>query len=210
MSNPNKPGTQSAARSAVANATGGDSMTVTRDDVGELSLPKGAEAMLTRDMTKADLNAFLNDSESEFAPQILSLEPGMKIEGILEGYGKPTEFTTKDQQTGNEVTRTVNTFIIKALHGNMRVSILSSVQLDAKLPPFIGDRVSIARGPDVKSRSNAAFRIADYVVKGPPVNGKERSKMWASQAQPRIAIDVPALPPGSNSEAMEGGEDTAA
>jgi hypothetical protein len=184
-------------------------MTVTRDDIGEISLPKGHEAMLSRDMTKAEFDAFLNDGESEFAPQILSLEPNMKIEGILEGYGKPTEFTTKDQQTGNEVTRTVNTFVLKNLHSNMRVSILSSVQLDAKLPPFIGDRVSIARGPDIKSRSNAAFRIANYVVKGPPVNGKDRAKMWASQALPKPIIDVPALPAGA-SETMEGGEDTAA
>lgn len=205
----NKPGNQSA-RSAVASASGGESMTVTRDDVGEISLPKGSEAMLTRDMSKAEFDAFLNDGDSEFAPQILSLEPNMKIEGLLEGYGKPTEFTTKDQLTGNEVTRTVNTFIIKALHGNMRVSILSSVQLDAKLPPFIGDRVSIARGPDIKSRSNAAFRIANYVVKGPAVSGKDRARMWASQALPKPIIDVPALPPGATNETVEGSEDTAA
>lgn len=209
MSTPNKPGNQSA-RNAVANASGSESMTVTRDDVSEVSLPKGSEAMLTRDMSSQDFNAFLNDGDSEFAPQILSLEPGMKIEGILEGYGKPTEFTTKDPATGNDVTRTVNTFIVKALSGNMRVSILSSVQLDAKLPPFIGDRVAIARGQDIKSRSNAAFRIANYVVKGPPVSGKNRAEMWASKALPKPVIDIPALTAGSAAEAPQGAEDTAA
>lgn len=208
----NGKGNQPHARPGVP-TSGGETMTIGKDDAGSLDVPmvKGAQAMLSR-MNDADIAEFMNDGESEFAPQIKSLEPGDRIDGILEGYGPPTEFTQKDP-TGNDVTRRVNTWILRSVHGNIRLSILSSAQLDQKLPPFIGDRVSIARGPDIKSRSNAAWRIANYMVKGPPVSGKDRAKMWASQKLTKPVIDVDALPEAATAPALPAGanaEDPAA
>jgi len=208
--NPKTTTTQAHSQKAVANASGGEAQTITRDDA-DVTLQKGSETMLSQ-MSPADIAEFMNDDKSEFAPQIKSLEPGDRIVGILEGYGPDTDFTQKDPATGKDVTRTVHTWILKARHGNMRLSILSSVQLDAKLPPFIGDEVSIVRGPDVKSRSNAAFRVANYMVKGPPVVNKDRSAMWARRELPKGVIDVSTnqLTEGATHAAPEGGEDASA
>ncbi len=216
MSNGTKAGDpKSAARSAVAgaSASGGETQTITREDVGEVTLQRGSEVMLGK-MTEADVAAFMNDGDSEFAPQIKSMEEFDRITGILEGYGPDTEFTQKDAATGKEVTRTVHTWILRAPKGAMRLSILSSVQLDAKLPPFIGDLVSIARGKDIKAR-NGVFRIANYMVKGPPVPGKQRS--WSrSELAPRTieaTVNPAQLPAGQGDFGVppaEGHEDAQA
>ncbi len=209
MSNGNQKG-HTAAKAAVGAASGGETTMIGQDDVAILQ--KGSELMLSR-VNDADIAAFMNDSESEFAPQIKSLEPGDMIVGLLEGYGNDTEFTQKDQATGKDVVRRVHTWILKSLHGNMRLSILSSAQLDSKLPPFIGGKVEIVRGQDLKSRSNAAFRIANYMVKGPAVAGLNRAAMWARKELPRPVIDVPSLPAGSvdpMTGAPDGGEDAQA
>ncbi len=214
MSNGNQKSTSSA-KSAVAGAmSGGESQTLTRDDVVEVTLQKGSEVMLSNNMTEAEISAFMNDADAEFAPQIKSMEEGDRITGILEGYGPDTEFTQKDPATGKDQTRTVHTWILKSLKGSMRLSILSSVQLDAKLPPFLGDEVSIVRGKDIKAR-NGVFRIANYMVKGPRIPGKQRTWARASLPQPVLEATVnPAqLPPGQTNfgaAPQEGHEDAQA
>lgn len=211
MSNGTVTRDKGAARAAVAGAaSGGEGMTLTRDDVGTVVdgvMPSGAEAMLSK-VSDADIADFMRDKDADFAPQIKSMEPTDKIVGILEGYGGDTEFTQKDPTTGKEITNTVHTWIIRSLYSNARLSILSSVQLDAKLPPFIGDQVSIIRGKDVKTSNGR--RVADYLVKGPRVVGKDRQ--WAKKSLPKPPIDVQPnqLTEGSSSTPPEGHEDAQA
>jgi hypothetical protein len=210
MSNGNQNQQGQRARSAVAGATsGGESMTVTREDVATVEgvMPMGAEAMLSK-VTDADIAKYMQDATADFAPQIKSLEPGDRIVGILEGYGGDTEFTQKDPGTGKDITNVVHTWIIRALHGSARLSILSSVQLDSKLPPFIGDPVDIIRGKNLKTSNGR--QVADYMVKGVKVSGKVRE--WARKSLPAPPIEVQAhqLAEVSSARPPEGHEDAQA
>lgn len=95
------------------------------------------------------------------SPQVKSLKEGEAIQGVLEGRGPSTEFTQKDQFTGQEITRTVGTWIIRSADGSLRVSILSSVQLDLELPALVGEFVRIYRGKDLRTSEGL---LADYLV----------------------------------------------
>jgi hypothetical protein len=175
-------------------------------------LPREAAAMLMKP-TEDDIAKFMNDSEMEFAPQVHSLEEGEMIAGILEGRGPSTTFSQEDPFTRQTVTREVDTWIVAAPNGGMRLSILSSVQLDRKLPPCIGAYVRIFRGKDKKTLKG--FRVTDYMVS---VRKQEdgQSRSWVQkdvidvQGKFIDAPDAPALPAaGASSPSVVGGEDVA-
>jgi hypothetical protein len=164
---------------AVARATGADVAPTVATIIG------GADAMITP-FDPAELNQLAATGKIEFAPQMMSLEEGQKITGILEGYGPGNDFVNED--TGE--IRHVDSWIIASPDGGLRVSILSSAQLDRKLPPFIGGMVGVARNKDLKIQNG--HRCADYHVWGPKAtDGKRRS--WATL--PHVA-PTPALPAG--------------
>jgi len=176
----------------------------------EIQTP-AAKAMLSRP-TDEQIAQMMNDETMEFAPQVHSMDEGEMVEGILEGNGPSTTFTQKDQVTGQEITRVVDTWILASESGSLRISILSSVQLDKKLPPYVGGRVRIFRGKDVKT--SKGFRVTDYLVSGPRrEDGRPRS--WVTNKTiDAIASntidgqDSRALPaPSAPSAPATGGED---
>jgi hypothetical protein len=120
--------------------------------------------------TPEDFAQDIASGKYEAAPQLFKLAEGQKIEGILEGNGPVAEFT--DGDTG-EVSY-VKTWIIADPTGALRVSILSSAQLDRKLNGFIGQKVKIARGKDVNI-AGTRKRMTEYMVWGPKLaNGQKR------------------------------------
>lgn len=153
-------------------------------------MPKGVTAMLMKPTTD-DINAIMNDGNLEFAPQVHSLEEGELIIGILEGRGPSTTFTQEDPYTKQPVTREVSTWIIAAPNGGLRLSILSSVQLERKLPPCIGALVKIYRGKEKKTQKG--FRVTDYMV-GVERRPDGKSRSWIEQkvidAESRV-VDAP-------------------
>lgn len=158
---------------AVARATGTNA--AASGEAGEIvtTPPKGAEALVKTfhpDALLAEFGKDMSSGKFEAAPQILSLQKGQMVEGVLEGNGPVAEF--KDEDTG-EVTY-VQTWVIKDPTGAMRVSILSSAQLDRKLLGFIGHYVKIARGEDVPVKGTKK-RMTEYMVWGPKLpNGAQR------------------------------------
>lgn len=120
---------------------------------------------------RAELAAKVAAGEWEAAPQLFTIPKGMTLTALLEGEGPGAEFV--DEDTG--VVRVVKTWILS--RDGARVSILSSVQLDKKLPPFVGGMVSITRGEDVR---NGSTLYTDYLVVGPKrADGKPRD--WATK-----------------------------
>lgn len=210
MSNVKGNGSQSKFQSAVdaargrADAKSGESETA-------IEVPSKARAMIMKP-SQEDIAALMADESLEWAPQVHSLEEGEMIEGTLEGRGPSTTFTQKDQVTGQEQTRVVDTWIIASPGGNLRMSILSSVQLDRKLPPFVGSHVKIYRGKDLKTRNG--FRVTDYMVSGPRrADGQARSWVTGTivdaSANTIDGQDHPALPAPSVA-ALPGGEEARA
>lgn len=185
-----------------------------QDDAGgAIVLPRGAEAMILRP-SEQDIANLMSDDTMEFAPQVKKLEEGDMIRGYLEGYGPPVELTQTDAM-GRPVTNHVNTWILRSPNGSLRMSILSSVQLDKKLKPFIGGMVSIYRGKDVKT-GTAGRRVTEYLVGGPKrTDGTLRS--WVDNS-PASAIDAESVPvsiadapvSGSLTAGSPGGEDARA
>lgn len=140
--------------------------------------PQNIESMIKKGVTKEELNSHLNREDLEFAPQLFKLEQDDMIEGVLEGNGPEAEFERHDKVTGVvEVTR-VQTWIIATPDGGRRLSILSSVQLDRKLPPFVGGMVSIYRGKDINTANGN--RVTDYLVGAPKLSGGAR-RSWATK-----------------------------
>lgn len=128
----------------------------------------------------------------EFAPQNAEIKIGQKISGVLDGKGPGNDFV--DEDTG--VVRHVDSWLISSPDGNMRISILSSAQLDKKLPPFVGGMVTIARQDDIKLAGG--HRCADYLVWGPKLPKGER-RMFHTPVTKAIeahATEVKALPAG--------------
>ncbi len=171
-------------------------------------MPKQATAMLYKP-SQAEIDAMMGDASLEFAPQVHKLEEGDMIIGVLEGEGPEAEFTQMDPVTKEQVTRTVKTWIIAAPDGGIRLSLLSSVQLDKKLPPFIGGMVKVVRGKDMKT-NNGIFRVTNYMVAGPKLPGG-KSRSWVRphviDATSTDAGNAGALPPGAVPSADQGGED---
>lgn len=140
-----------------------------------------------------EMQAIAASGKMEFAPQMMSLEPGQKIEGILEGEGPGNDF--ENPQTGE--VRHVRSWIIRSFDGALRVSILSSAQLDMKVPPFLGGPIGIARDKDLKTSNG--FKVGDYKVWGPKLPaGKARvfHTLPAREEKALPAAAVPVLPAG--------------
>lgn len=182
---------------AVNRATGGKA----GETSTEMAPPLGNAGAMISAFQPEDLNKLAATGSFEFAPQVMSLEPGQKIEGILEGIGPGNDFI--DETTG--VVRHVDSWIIASADGSLRVSILSSAQLDRKLPPFIGGPVGIARNKDIKI--SGGHKCADYHVWGPRrTDGTRRT--WAAlpapqqQALPAGAPQTNVAQAAQNSEAL--------
>lgn len=227
MSNDNK--NQSKSRpstfaNTVDKATGSPSAAGSDDEGAELeALPKEARAMILKP-SQEQINALMSNSDFEFAPQVYSIKPGEMIEGFLEGNGPQADFTQIDPMTRAEVTRAVDTWILRHPLSGYRISILSSVQLDKKLPPFAPGRdgveslVTIFRGEDIKTAKN--FKVTNYTVAGPKrADGKLRSWVQAPRVIEINAVetrtidghpDSPQLGAGAMPSAAHGGEDAAA
>jgi len=139
------------------------------------------------EMTAAEIAALASREDLDFAPQVRKLELFEKVEGMLEGNGPDAELERIDPASKEVTTNLVKTWIISA--GGQRISILSSAQLDRKLPPFVGGHVVIVRGKDIDTKSGG--RVTDYLVAGPKLaDGKMRT--WATK--PANVIDVKEAP----------------
>lgn len=132
----------------------------------QLAKPMNAASLVTMATPEelAQIEKDLASGDWDSAPQMLDLAKGQVLYGILEGNGIPAEFERVDKMTGIVTTNSVDTWIIRSLVGNVRVSILSSAQLDKKLPGYVGGPVKIVRGDDVNFTGG---RYTDYLVLGP-------------------------------------------
>ena len=201
MSNGN--GKNKSYESAVKRATGAG------DEAGqEMTLmPQGVRAMIQKP-SQDDINAMMADETLEFAPQVHQMEEGDMIVGILEGRGKGAEFTQRNPMTQQDETRHVDTWIVRNPSSGQRISILSSAQLDEKLPPFEGGEVRIYHGGQLKTR--AGFKVNNYTVSGP--KKADGSLRVFARKEPRV-LDVPAAAaqPQLNAPGpQDGGEDAVA
>lgn len=197
---------------AVGRATGKVGDPAQADSQEVVHMPKEAMAMIV-EPTDDQIRAMMADPTMEFAPQVYSIEEGKMVSGVLEGHGPSTTFTQVDPVTKQETTtRVVDTWIIRHPESGFRISILSSVQLDNKLPPFVDGFVSIYRGKDKKTAKN--FRVADYTVSGPKrPDGTLRSWVRKSVINVEVnAIDAPTSAPQLTAglASAPGGEDVAA
>lgn len=141
----------------------------------------------------------LSTGKYEAAPQLFKLEPGQEISGVLEGHGPDAEFEHLDKVTGVVTTSTVKTWIIADPSGAVRVSVLSSAQLDKKMNGFIGGPITIARGQDVNI--SGGRRMTEYIVFGPKIEGKRRQWFDVDDTERAImeARTQHALPAGHES-----------
>lgn len=154
----------------------GEVQTITKQDVAtvtidESALPAGM--VVGAGEHKQFLADKIKSGEWEQAPQLFTLKKGQTLIALLEGNGIPAEFV--DEDTG--VVKLVQTWILS--RDGIRVSILSTIQLDKKLPPFLGGLVSITRGEDVR---NGVSLYTEYLVAGPRrSDGSTRD--WSSRPQ---------------------------
>lgn len=144
-------------------ATQGPASIAQAEDVSGL-LSDSAVAM-------ADIREKIRSGEWENSPQLLTIPKGKTLTGLLEGNGPDAEFV--DDATG-EVSYTKTWIVSK---DGVRVSILSTVQLDKKLPPFVGGIVSITRGEDVRSGQRL---YTEYAVAGPRRQDGQR-RDWSTK-----------------------------
>ncbi len=191
---------------AINKATGkGDGEATQETD--QAPLQKGASAMIRTGLTKADLADFLMEDGYEYAPQVHTMEMYERVDGILEGNGPQAELSKIDPMTKIADVQIVDTWIIREPKGGQRISILDTVQLRKKLPPFIGQMVNIVRGDDVKT--TGGFKTTNYMVRGPELpNGAVRSFVV-----PRVkVIDAKSIetPSAPQLAAPAGGEDAQA
>ena len=184
---------------AVAKATGTELATTdTSKGVDLMAMMGGGKAgdLVKKHEDKKEGQAVIdqltNSGEWEFAPQLFKMEEGDEVSGILEGNGPPAEFERVDRTTGEVTTNIVQTWIIASVDGTRRISVLSTVQLDRKLPPYLGGPVKIFRGKD--QNISDGRRVTDYLVAGPKLpNGARRT--WATR--PVIeTTEAPQLPAG--------------
>lgn len=175
---------------AVARAThgeGGDHPTIP---------VKFSEDFITKNVGDAAIQAIINDQQLETAPQLYKMEQGDMVVGILEGNGAEAEFERIDQ--GVVTTNIVQSWIIASPDGRKRISILSSAQLDRKLPPFVGGLVKIVRGKDIDTKGGQ--RVTDYLVAGPKMpSGQTRNWSTKPVLEAGVNAEQRALPEGSAS-----------
>jgi len=123
------------------------------------------------------------------APQIWSIPEGDSLCGILEGNGPEQELA----KPGTGEVHAVQTWILRGVESGLRVSILSSVQLDRKLPPLVGRYVEISRGPERKTNSGGRYTeyIVEYDCDGlSPVDWASKPKLALTAGGVEV-IDVP-------------------
>lgn len=156
---------------------------MTKQGETQVAYDDGINEMLGQSSIE-DIQKDLKSGQYEAAPQIFKIPEGGFVSGILEGYGPVAELTDPSTREVKEV----NTWIIKSKTGNARISILSSAQLDKKLPGFIGSVVKIHRGQEV--RQGNGRMLTEYVVYGEKrPDGRPRS--WSAQS-----AQTPQLPAG--------------
>jgi hypothetical protein len=159
-----------------ARGKGGAAIVKPEPTVTELGVhvPQGFEGLVGVGTTDAFMRDLV-ERDWEAAPMLYTIAEGTYVEGILEGNGVPAEFA--DKRTGE--VKEVQTWILRHPKVNLRISILSSAQLDRKLPPYIGGPVKIFRGPAIKLKNNAG-EVTDYAVSGPKrADGKPRD--WSTR-----------------------------
>jgi hypothetical protein len=184
-----------------SDATGGD-------PEGQLAPLSKEAGLMFSTPSDEQIQAMLNDPSLEFAPQLKKLAEGELVTGLLEGMGPVVELTRMDRQTKEETTSLVNTWILAGPNGGARVSILSSVQLDKKLPPFIGGIVSILRGKEVNTQNGN--RVTEYMVSGPKKANGERRSWVRPQVIDAVSVEGgKAAPQLAAPSAAAGGEDHA-
>lgn len=165
------------------------------------TIPTGAMVVKADDATIA---AMMADGAMEWAPQVRKLEEGEMIVGILEGHGPPAELEKLNRVTKEVEISHVPTWILVSQDGGLRMSILSTVQLEKKLPPFIGGLVKIVRGKDLPTGNGQ--RVTDYLVGGPKrTDGVKRT--WAVKPVLDAGSTVKEL--GAGDHVHEGVIDTA-
>lgn len=153
----------------------------------ELAIPLGAQDLI-RGYTAADLAVDMAKNDFEWAPQVLKLEEGMLIDGILEGSGGAVELESIDRATMSVSTKEVGTWIVRHPVTGYRISFLSTVQLDNKLPPYVGGRVKIYVGPMLDSSKGHRYR--DFRVGGER-RDEPRSFARINPITSPAVIDVP-------------------
>lgn len=176
---------------AVDRATNGGE-TAPTTTTGNLPVPNAA--LFIQKVDEKAIAAVLADPTLEFAPQVHTMEANEMVVGVLEGNGPEAEFEHADKATGVIELSKVKTWIIASEDGSKRISILSSVQLDRKLPPFMGHLVKIIRGEDENIGNGR--RMSNYMVAGTKLSGGQR-RSWA--VQPAIEAsshEVKSLPAG--------------
>jgi hypothetical protein len=131
--------------------------------------------------TQHEVAARIAAGELEAAPQLSEKIPyGKTMHAFLEGYGPVAEFTKIDKRTGEVTVDVVNTWILRSLKGNARISILSSAQLDKKCPPFIGKEVYITSLGEIETKSGG--RMDNYHVAGEKTEGRRME--WSTHEDP--------------------------
>lgn len=153
------------------------------------------EAAMVTSPADDELQRYLRNKSFEFAPKNFKLKEGQMIMGFLEGNGPEAEF---ENDRGPSV---VKTWIIRHPKLGVRLSILSSVQLDKKLDPFIGGEVYIYRGKD--ENIGGSKRMTNYEVWGPyAADGKPRSWAKLPEVDAKVfdAVSRPSLPSGMTDE----------
>ena len=185
---------------AVARATGADAPVAMTPAEAAAAAANGASSMIKK-ADAAKLTEMMVSNKWEFAPQNVTLEEGDVIEGILEGVGPGNDFTNDEGEIYH-----VDSWVITSPDGNMRASILSSAQLDRKLPPFIGAPVYIQRGRDLKMSNG--HRCTDYLVGGAKLpDGAKRTFSDASPKAKQLAAPapetIPAIQNGANAAPHE-------
>jgi len=174
---------------AVARATG-----AAPAPSGTPAIPVKHQAeFITKKTDQATIDAIMNDPKLEVAPELYTLEEGDHVYGILEGNGPEAQFERFDKATGEIVTSIVKTWIIASPDRRKRISILSSVQLDKKLAPFVGVAVHVVRGPEEPTGNGQ--RYTKYLVAGEAMpEGQVRN--WATKPAIEAAAEPRALPAG--------------
>lgn len=148
----------------------------TRDEHAGVPALPGISGMVSTDGHTHVIER-LKSGEWEAAPQILIIKPGQTVIAHLEGKGPQAE--VEDPRTRE--LKLVDTWILRSLDGTgVRASILTTAQLDKKLPPFQGGAVSITRGETFDTGSGR--RVTEYLVAGPTrADGTKRT--WATPVE---------------------------
>lgn len=163
--NESKKYSQTMAKAGVGGASGEETTLLTKDEAEWIS-----------PMSDDEFAKMMADGDFEHAPRNAKLDEGQKIFGFLEGNGPEAEFERDDGST-----QIVKTWIFRHPVKGIRMSILSSVQLDKMLPPFIGSKVYVRRGKSVNI--GGSKRMTEYYVWGEwekdPVTNARKPRTWA-------------------------------